>query len=331
MQAALALLMLSQDTRHLQQNADPENTEDEECVITHVRSVVHRYHPYRRIEPRQIGVTPARSRVSLDAEPSGPVQQPAPARHPLPDRRPSLPGRRPSPTQSPSHEDDTPRVSLYSLKSIVFQALLATPTGEWVSARDIADFIKDKYSQLFEARGDQICRMEASRIMKQNIQFLEHSGGKRGGGAIKNPQRWRLADWARDTAFIVAWRTRQAREPPASSQPSGQAFSSIPYTHKSMTLQALLAAPEGRWLHSSELGDYISAQYPQLLQENGRRRVRARTTVVLSQTIGPLCEKYVSEDTKRCSPVFWRLAPDAREEATRLAWMERALENAEAE
>lgn len=70
-EAAEILCMLARDTR--QHNEDPNMTEDEEdCIITHVRPVVHRpvvhrHHPYRRPEVRHDPATVARARRDAKA------------------------------------------------------------------------------------------------------------------------------------------------------------------------------------------------------------------------------------------------------------------------
>ncbi|KAG6354067.1 hypothetical protein INS49_005038 [Diaporthe citri] len=328
-QAAQALCMLAMDTRQqsvdtnetqdedcimtharpvvhspgVQQNIVPDETEDEDCIITHARPVVHRHHPYRRPEPQRVGVPAARSGMSPSAEaermarereylhrdkwnvfpleqhemqpgapvpevrrvvrngevvlekgplphtqPSvvprpTPVEQPIPARRPLPGQQPP-PGVRPSPSQppTPTEGDASPDVT-YSFRALALQALLASPEGRWLSTSDIADYIEENYPQFREEVASQ------KSVMRGNAKSV----------------LWRLPAWARKEVATMAWNTKRGSAPPQPSHSGarGQALVSMPYAPKSLMLQALLAVPEGRWTHLTELVGYLLTQYPQ--------------------------------------------------------------------
>lgn len=386
-QAAQALCMLALDTRQ-QQNVDPAETEDDDCIITHVRPVVHRHHPYRRPEPQQVSAAAARSRMSANAQAqwmaiereylhrdnwnifplqeheaqpgapvpevrrvvingvavpvkvtlphtqpsvvprSTPVQQPDPTRRPLPDRRPSPiqqppPGSLSSPSQPPARtDDDASPVTYYSVRSLALQALLAAPNGEWLSANDMADYIEEKYPQFREAGAGRRLRHNISAIVPQLDEILETSESRDG----TTPTWWRLPAWARKTAGMLAWKVSYKRSSPSpdfETQLEGQAVSEASYTPKSLVLQALLAA-EGQWVHASNIVDYLRIQYPQL-RGSDRSDFMSRLSRALNQSLD-LVEK--SWPQERRYGVLWRLRPGALEEAARLAWPERSMQNA---
>lgn len=384
LQAAQILCMLAQGTR--QQNVDPDETEDEQdCVITHVRPVVHRHrpvvqrhHPYRRPEPQRVGVPAARSRgmspnveaermarereylhrdnwnvfplEEHEAQPGAPVpevrrvvrygvvvpekvplplMQPLGVPRPIPVQRPtlveqptpqatpdrhSIPDCRPSSSQPPSpNEEDVSSTTQYSTRSLAFQALLAAPEGQWMSMNEIADSIEKKYPHLREAEATerQRIRTRLSSILPQSIDKLEKSVSD----DIMTPVQWRLPASARNTAAMMAWR------PKMQSSTQGQVVPTAPYASKSLMLQALLAAPEGRWISMNQLIDYLFTKYPQL-PGVGRGTFWQRMHRALSQSLD-LVERTVRPQRKARDLVYWRLSRGVREEATRLAWPDR--------
>lgn len=272
---------------------------------------------------------------------STPVQHPAPARRPLPDSKPSpveqltpqaassrhpLPDRWPSPVQQPSLdlppspsqpsspiEDEASPEKQYSFRALAFQALLAAHRGQWLSKSDIADYIEDRYPQFREREASLRLRRNLSSSLGHAAHLLEKSVL-----LDTDTLQWRLPACARKTAAKVAWKTKQPIPVP---QPSSLSMS---YTPKSLMLQALLAAPEGRWMLLAELVDYLLTQYPQLpgLDRSG---FSSQINGALNRALD-LVEK-VKLPTGRHG-VHWRLLPRVREEATRLAWPDRSVQSA---
>ncbi|KAI7778816.1 hypothetical protein LA080_001597 [Diaporthe eres] len=253
--AAQILCMLAQDTR--QQNVGPDETEDEQdCVITLVRPVDHRHHPYQRPEPQRVGVPAARSRgVSPNVEAARMVRE-----------REFL------------HRDNW---NVFPLEEHEMQPWAPVPeklvaaSGGFYAAplSDVADLLEKS-------------------VMRDTTKA----------------NQWRVPSWARKTAAILAWKTKQ---PPASLQPI-----SIPYAPKSLMLQALLAAPEGRWMLVAEVVGYLYARYPQLLGLD-TRGFSGQISGALNHA-SDLVEKVKLH--RGAHGVHWRLLPGVREEAVRWAW-----------
>lgn len=420
-QAAQALCMLALDARL--QSIDGNETEDDDCVVTHARPVVHRYHPYRRPEPQQAPLTVAvtkrdvvafhkemnewaksmrgnrddwnvfpleESEMHPDApvpevhrvirngvavmekvplpyaQPSTvhgqvqppiqqpdtsyrdsasvrptPIQRPSPlrqvhsappptpgqqptlqptqARNPLTDGRPTTiqqptNGGQPSTIQSPPHaavEGDAHTADQYSFRALTLQALLAAPQGEWWSRRTVADWLEEEYPQLRDQEDKLTFRLYLGNALSRDV----HTGMLEKCPAVKGEKynQYRLLARARETATIIAWKTKRPPGPKFESQ--GEPFVSTPYSWKSLALQGLLAAPEG-WMHAREVINYLATQYPQFL---GYRRDSLVHSINMAL---PQCHALVERSMQfgRGGHVFWRLAPGARDEATRLAW-----------
>lgn len=358
--AAQILCMLAQGNR--QQNVADETGDEQDCVITHVRPVVHRHHPYRRPEPQRVGVPAARSRgMSPNAEaarmarereflhrdnwhiftledhemqPGAPVPEVRRVvrngvavleKVPLPRMQPSVvprptpvvehltPARRPLPgprlssfQKSPTRteEDDGPPDVNHSYRALALQALLAAPDGEWLSTSDMADYIEERYPPFREAEASRHLRRFLCRTLNGVADLLEKSVTR----DTTDAKRWRVPAWARKTAAILAWKTKQ---PPASLQPI-----SLPYTPKSLMLQALLAAPEGRWMLVTEVVGYILSRYPQLLGL-GKMGFTGQINGALNHA-PDLVEKFRLHNGPY--GIHWRLLPGVRGEAVRWAW-----------
>lgn len=397
-QAAQALCMLAFDAP--QQIIDGNGTEDDDCVITHARPVVHRYHPYRRPEPQQAPLTVAvtkRDVVALqksinewaerignrddwtvfpleepethpvpevprvirngaavmekaplpNAQPSAvheqvlrptPIQRPSPLRqlHPAPPptpdlqptftqhplleeqpttiQQPTIDGQ-PSPMQLSSHaaaEDDAHTANQYSFQALILQALLAAPQGEWRSRRNVADWLEEKYLEFPEQEAQVKLRKNVGQALNRNVYMLEKCPAVKG---VKRAQ-YRLPAGARETATIIAWKTKPPPGPNQSEFVSqGEPFVKTPYAWKSLVLQALLAAPEG-WMQAREVINYLATQYPHFLGCSRAYLFNAVNTA-LNRT-GVIVER--STQFRQGNHVFWRIAPGARDEATRLAW-----------
>lgn len=312
-QAAQALCMLAVDAR--QQSIDGNETEDDDCVITHARPVVHRYHPYRRPEPQQAPLTVA------VATPPTPDLQPTAARHPLPEERPTTiqqptPGGQPSPAQSPSHAvagDDAHTADQYSFRALTLQALLAAPEGEGWSWYNVADWLEEEYPELLEKEANRRLRKCLGHALNSNIHMLERCPAVEGEKAT----RYRIPARAHETATIIAWKTKQPPLPKQSDfELQCKPLVKIPYTWKSLVLQGLLAAPEGQWMQAREVINYLATQYPQFL--GFRRNYLTNSTHIALTRTGVIVER--STKFGLGGHAFWRLAPGVRDEATKLAW-----------
>lgn len=249
-------------------------------------------------------------------QPSG-VPRSTPVEHPTPARRP-LPDRRPSPSQPPTRiEDDAPPAKKYSFKSLAFQALLARPEGQWVSTSDVTDYVAENFPE-FRDRDRQNLRHNLRDALFKASELLERSEPLK----AREPNQWRVPDRSREAAALIAWKTK----PSALFSQSAEAMPPMPYGPKSLTLQALLAAPEGQWMHSSDLVDYLTTQYPQLLGM-ARSGISKRVGTALHNTdLVENTEKFVQ--LKKRIFVYWRLLPGVRQKATRLAWPDKSVQNA---
>lgn len=268
---------------------------------------------------------PSPLRQVYTAPPASPGQQPTlpptPPRHPLPDGRPATiqqttTDSQPSPIQSPSHaavEDDAHTANQYSFRALTFQALLAAPEGELWSRRDVADWVEEQYPQDREQKATTRFRQSLGHALNQNIHMLEKCPAVKG----ERSPRYRLLSRARETATIIAWKTKQPPLPKKSDfELQGEPFIKTPYTWKSLVLQGLLAAPAEGWMQARELINYLATQYPHFLGLN-RDSLSSAINMALNGT-GAIVER--STQFGLGSHVFWRIAPDFRDEATRLAW-----------
>lgn len=339
-QAAQALCMLALDARMQSTNGD--ETEDDDCVITHARPVVHRYHPYRRPEPQQAPPTiqqpitshrdntsvrptriqrPSPLRQILPAPPPTPDLQPTFARHhpveeqPTTIQQPTTDGQ-PSPMQSPSHtaaEDVAHTADQYSFSALILQALLAAPQGEWWSRRNVADWLEEEYPQFLEQQANRTLRRYVGQALNRNVEMLERCAAVKG---VKHTQ-YRLLARARETATRLAWKPKQPPFPKQSELKfQGEPLVRTPYAWKSLALQALLAAPQGQRMQAREVINYLATQYPQFLGCS-RNYLFNAVNLALNRT-GVIVER--SSQFGQGRHVFWRIAPGARDEATRLAW-----------
>lgn len=128
--------------------------------------------------------------------------------------------------------------------------------------------------------------------------------------------QYRLPAGMRERATIIAWKIK----PPPGPQQSelefqGKPFVKTPYAWKSLALQGLLTAPEG-WMQAREIINYLATQYPQFLGCSSAYLFNSVNTA-LSRT-GAIVERFTQ--FRQGNHVFWRIAPGARDEATRLAW-----------
>lgn len=264
---------------------------------------------------------PSPLRQIHSAPPPTPGQQPTPTRHPLPDERPRAIQQPttdglPSPMQSPSHtaaEHDAHPADQYSFTALILQALLAAPQGEGRSKRNVVDWLEEEYPEFLEQEANRRLRKCVGQALNQNIHMLERCPAVKG---VKRTQ-YRLLARARETATIIAWKTKSPPGPKQSEfEFQGEPFVNTPYAWKSLVLQALLAAPQGQWMKARELINYLATQYPQFLGSGGKIVYNAANVAL--KRIGVIVER--STQFRQGSHVFWRLAPGARDEATRLAW-----------
>lgn len=292
LEAAQALCMLARDARL--QSIDGNETEDDDCVITHAPSP-----------------TPSQQ----------PTLQLTPARHPLPDERPATVQQpttddQPSPKQSPSHaaaEDDAHNANEYSPRALALQALLAATDGELWSRRTVADWLEEEYPELRDQEDKVTFRLHLGNALNRDV----HTGMLEKCPAVKGEKynQYRLLARARETATIIAWKTKRPPGPKFESQ--GEPFVRGPYSWKSLALQGLLAAPQPEgWMHAREVINYLATQYPHFL---GYKRDSLVHSINMAL---PQCHALVERSMQfgRGGHVFWRLAPGARDEATRLAW-----------
>lgn len=264
---------------------------------------------------------PSPLRQIRPAPPPTPDLQPTFARHPPVEERPTTIQQpttddQPSPMQSPSHaaaEYDAHTADQYSFKALILQALLAAPEGEYWSRRNVADWLEEEYPEFLEQEAKVKLRKNVGQALDRNVYMLERCPAVKG---VKCTQ-YRLPARARERATIIAWKTKPPSGPKHSElELQGQPFVNTPYAWKSLVLQALLAAPDGGWMKAREVINYIATQYPQFLESSGKLVYNA-VNVALNRT-GVITER--SPKFRQGSHVFWRIAPGARDEATRLAW-----------
>lgn len=252
-----------------------------------------------------------------------PDLQPTFSRHPLLEERPTTIQQpatdgQPSPMQSPSHaaaEDDAHTAGQYSINALILQALLAAPEGEWWSRGNVADWLEEEYPEFLEQEANRRLRNYVGQALNRNVHMLERCPAVKG---VKRNE-YRLLARARETATIIAWKTKQSPFPKQSeSEFQGEPFIRTPYAWKSLALQGLLGgAPEGQWMQAREVINYLATQYPQFLGCSIRYLFNSVNTA-LNRT-GVIVER--STQFRQGSHVFWRIAPGSRDEATRLAWL----------
>lgn len=225
------------------------------------------------------------------------------------------------PTQAP--KDEPYPINLYTFSTLVLQALLAAPDGQWLRARDILEHLAVKYP-LFREQEAMKRLNQGLYDMTRAAHLLEKKGVEMSGEPdLGTPFQWRVLAGGRETATHKAWRTKRSYPPPETthSESGSLAINTCPYRPKQLALQALLAAPEGQWMQVTELVDDLYRQYAQALALD-RTQLRvfgASINAVLNRT-PDLVEKFEFDKPRH---VCYRLVPDIRDEATRLAWPEK--------
>lgn len=108
---------------------------------------------------------------------------------------------------------------------------------------------------------------------------------------------------------------------PSPSQPptpaGDDADPDVNYSYRALALQALLAAPEGEWVSTSDMADHIEERYPPFRETEASRRLRRFLCSALTG-VADLLEKSAMRDTTKAKQ--WRVPSWARKTAAILAW-----------
>lgn len=296
-QAAQALCMLANTNR--QERVDGDETEDEDCVITHVRPVVHRHHPYRRPGPPQEARVPAtRPGASLNnAQPPRRVQQQSyPVRQPL-QQRPSPPLPPPPPAQQqwtlPRPLPAMSQLAVRHLLPLQVPVVTREPTAVQPSP-------------------------PARQLTPEQRPLADRKPLPDGLPLSPVPQPPPARQSARDAAPIPDARP----SPPERLHIDDGSDPLEVYTSRSLALQALVAAEEGEWMRSSDIVSHLTDKYPFFRKDAARLYLSNILFSALRGNYRIMETKKYTEDIRDRRNVY-RVAAGAREAATRLAWRPR--------
>lgn len=102
------------------------------------------------------------------------------------------------------------------------------------------------------------------------------------------------------------------------------AFPLDTYTYRSLVLQALLAAPESEWLHSSEITEYLTDKYPAF--RGGKYYLTTIVCLTLRDFFSvkaKIVEKTKPRGVKHYN--LWRVLPEARDKASTIAFRKKPV------
>lgn len=302
---ALCLLAQAEDRPELNTAGRTDDDDDDDCFITHVRPAPHRHHPYRRPGEQFDAATVTRARRDAEArlarqlggrdqwnvfpleehEAQPESEVPSVRRvgggdgEAVTEKVPlPLPVPRPSSGPAPG---PVRRTDVFFLP----QGPLPSPQPAEASRKPLPD---KKPAARKPLPAQQQPAVQKPLPAKQPAVAPPRTPG----------QRW--ADESRAFAALQI------------------AFPLDTYTYRSLVLQALLAAPESEWLHSSEITEYLTDKYPTLRAGNYYLTTLVCATLRDFFSVkAKLVEKTSLRGLKRNN--LWRVLPEARDEASTIA------------